>query len=170
MKKKRGKFAIQVSLSNRWLYTFIVIGILVAIGVGVYALAPGTKPNPGHSLSEISGIPTDCLKNDSLKWDGTNFICSHTTALYLDTNNNLTFSPTYTGAKLCGTCLYNANVCGSGVSGTVGGALFGTCDGSCPSCPSSCTCKGGPYVYYCSNMPAAVICTFPNTFKGFLLN
>ena len=51
MKKKKG-LSIQINFSNRWLYTFIAIGILIIMGVGVYAWA-----NPitgvGHDLSEI---------------------------------------------------------------------------------------------------------------------
>jgi len=48
MKKRR---SIKIILSNRWLYTLIAIGIVLFIGVGVYAV--GIKPNPGHSISEL---------------------------------------------------------------------------------------------------------------------
>lgn len=73
--KKRGKFIIQINLSNRWLYTFIILGILAIIGVGVYALAPGVAPNPGHLLSEV-GVPTGCVAGQFISWNGTNLICS----------------------------------------------------------------------------------------------
>jgi hypothetical protein len=51
MKKKRS-LNIKIHLTNRWLYTFIFLGILLLIGVGVYA-SLGTTPNPGHPVSEL---------------------------------------------------------------------------------------------------------------------
>ncbi len=74
MKKKEG-ITIKINLSNRWLYTFILLGILIAVGVGVYALTPGVKPNPGHLLNETAP-PSPCTANQFLKWDGSNWICS----------------------------------------------------------------------------------------------
>lgn len=71
--KKRG-FEIHIHLTNRWLYTLIAVGILAAIGIGVYALAPGIIPNPGHNISEVS-IPSDCTSGQYLKYDGTNWKC-----------------------------------------------------------------------------------------------
>jgi hypothetical protein len=52
MKKKRGK-KINIKLSNRWLYTFIVLGILAIIGIGVYA-ATYSPSGAGHPYTEIS--------------------------------------------------------------------------------------------------------------------
>jgi hypothetical protein len=44
---------IQINFSNKWLYTFIVIGILAIIGIGVYAYG-GSEPSVmGHSLGEL---------------------------------------------------------------------------------------------------------------------
>lgn len=160
---KRG-LTIKINLSNRWIYFLITLGILAIIAFGVYAITPGSKPDPGHSLSEI-GVPADCLKNDSLKWNGTNLICSHTTALYTTPDGNLTLSPTYYKTQNCRTCTYN-NVCGVSSITTY---MQTQCDGSCPACPSSCTCVGTPpYVVWCSNMPSS--CPLPNIFKGWIIN
>jgi len=49
MNKRRRR--ISINLSNRWLYTLIAVGIILIIGVGVYAL--GAIPNPGHSISQL---------------------------------------------------------------------------------------------------------------------
>ena len=63
-------------LSNRWLYTFIALGIIAALSVGVYAaVTPGTAPDPGHLLSDVSP-PTGCPSGNYIKWDGTNLVCS----------------------------------------------------------------------------------------------
>jgi len=50
--KKRG-LGIHIHLTNRWLYTFIVLGILAIIGVGVYAYGTSTPSTFGHSSGEI---------------------------------------------------------------------------------------------------------------------
>lgn len=47
MKKKRDG----IKISNRLFYTLVVIGILVIVGAGVYAI--GNTPNAGHSISEL---------------------------------------------------------------------------------------------------------------------
>ncbi len=72
MKKKRG-IEIKINFSNRWLYTFIVIGILAFVSVGVYAVAgvshtsdeiDETDPTVlasvknGVSWNELSGVPS----------------------------------------------------------------------------------------------------------------
>jgi hypothetical protein len=53
MKKKEG-LTIKINLTNRWLYTFIVIGILAIIGVGVYAYGTSTPATFGHSIGEMN--------------------------------------------------------------------------------------------------------------------
>ncbi len=73
MKKRK---SIQINFSNRWLYTFILLGILVIISIGVYALTPGVKPNPGHDLSEL-GVPAGCTSGQVLSWNGTSLVCGY---------------------------------------------------------------------------------------------
>lgn len=73
MKKGKG-IKINLHFTNRWLYTFIAIGIIAAIGVGVYALTPGVAPNPGHLANEMAP-PSPCTANQYLKFDGTNWVC-----------------------------------------------------------------------------------------------
>ncbi|MCL5018261.1 MAG: hypothetical protein M1416_00630 [Candidatus Pacearchaeota archaeon] len=51
--KKRGKF-IQINISNRFIYTFIVLGIFAIIGVGVYAYGTSSPSNFGHSAGEMN--------------------------------------------------------------------------------------------------------------------
>ncbi len=50
---KRKGLTIKVNLSNRWLYTLIVIGILTIIGVGVYAFGTTSPSTFGHSVGEL---------------------------------------------------------------------------------------------------------------------
>jgi len=53
---KRGKRDFK--FSNRWLYTFIILGIFAVVGVGVYAYGTSSPSTFGHSASEIdlSGV------------------------------------------------------------------------------------------------------------------
>jgi hypothetical protein len=48
---KRGKRDFK--LSNRWLYTFIILGIFAVVGVGVYAYGTSSPSTFGHSVGEI---------------------------------------------------------------------------------------------------------------------
>jgi len=70
-KKKRG-LTIKINLTNRWLYTFIAIGILAIISVGVYAWANPTT-GVGHDLSEIE--PCAAGKILQTNADGTAWNC-----------------------------------------------------------------------------------------------
>ncbi len=74
MEKKKG-LKVNIHFSNRWLYTFIFLGILISIGVVVYALTPGVAPNPGHFITELAP-PTGCNSNQFLKFDGINWVCA----------------------------------------------------------------------------------------------
>ncbi len=50
--KKRGKIIeVHFHLTNKWLYTFIALGILIILAVGVYAAT--TKTGGWHSSSEV---------------------------------------------------------------------------------------------------------------------
>ena len=68
-KIKIGK--VQINFSNKWFYTFIAIGILVIIGVGVYATVDKTKA--WHSLDEIE-LP-DCADGQVLQMSGGSWGC-----------------------------------------------------------------------------------------------
>ncbi len=72
MKKKRG-IEIKINISNRWIYTLIVIGVLAIVGVGVYA-ATYTASGAGHPYTEIS----TCSVGQILKMNsaGTAWECS----------------------------------------------------------------------------------------------
>jgi hypothetical protein len=55
--KKGKQINIKINFSNRWLYTFIVFGILIVAGIGVYAYNTGSPTTSGHTWNEIAGIP-----------------------------------------------------------------------------------------------------------------
>lgn len=59
MKKKRG-IKIKIELSNRWLYTLLILGILAIIGVGVWAYGTSSPSTFGHSGGEINVDNTFC--------------------------------------------------------------------------------------------------------------
>jgi hypothetical protein len=71
MKKKRG-ININIHLSNRWLYTFIILGILAIIGVGVYAVQQASSGGT-HNYAEI-GFPS-CSNGKILKWSSGAWNC-----------------------------------------------------------------------------------------------
>jgi len=82
---------ISLSFSNRWLYTFIAIGIIAIIGVGVYAF---TGPNGvGHDLSEIQ--PCAAGKILQTNADGTAWTCVNMPSGSTDTNAGTICSGTY---------------------------------------------------------------------------
>jgi len=75
MSKKRGRsLKINITLSNRWLYTLILIGILIAIGVGVYAYGTSNPAVFGHSSGELAP-PSPCATDQFLKWNGASWVC-----------------------------------------------------------------------------------------------
>ncbi|VVB82596.1 Uncharacterised protein [uncultured archaeon] len=58
------------------LYTIVILGIILIVTLGVYAtVTPGTAPNPGHLLSDISP-PTECTAGQYVSWNGDSLICS----------------------------------------------------------------------------------------------
>ncbi|MCL5018278.1 MAG: hypothetical protein M1416_00720 [Candidatus Pacearchaeota archaeon] len=111
MTKKRGKF-IQINLSNRGLYTFIILGILTILGVSVYAYGTNAPQTFGHSIGEMAP-PTGCDSGQFLKLDGANWICSEigitkASGIYqvrdtCSNPNTITFSPTCQTVQ-CGNC------------------------------------------------------------------
>ncbi len=68
------KITIKIRLPKRWISMLIIIGLLIIVGIGVYALVPGIRPEPGHLLSEFSPS-SSCTAGQFLKWNGTDIIC-----------------------------------------------------------------------------------------------
>ncbi len=67
------KSKVNSHISNRVLYTLIALGILLVVGVGVFAtsLLPttGAKSNPGHWINETAP-PLGCAAGQVLQWTG----------------------------------------------------------------------------------------------------
>jgi len=82
MKKRRG-LTINIHLTNRWLYTFIAVGILAIIGVGVYA-ATYSASGAGHPYTELS----TCSANQFLKMNsaGNAWTCADMPAAVVETD------------------------------------------------------------------------------------
>ena len=62
--KREGKF--RINFSNRLLYTLIIIGILIAVGVGVYASTYANTAGVGHDFTELK----PCSGTEILKMNG----------------------------------------------------------------------------------------------------
>jgi hypothetical protein len=58
--KKGKQIHIHINFSNRWLYTFIIFGILIVAGIGVYAYGTGSPTTSGHTGNEIAVDATLC--------------------------------------------------------------------------------------------------------------
>ena len=83
---KRGKRAFK--LSNRWLYTFIILGIFAVVGVGVYAAYPAS--GAGHNADEIDfsgGITTSGLSAQSNGYPGVEIRSLNGGTPYIDFSN-----------------------------------------------------------------------------------
>ncbi len=92
MSKKRGKsLRININLSNRWLYTLILIGVLIAVAIGVYA-ATYSPSGAGHPYTEIS----TCGANEILKMNsaGNAWECSGAGggSQWITSGNNIYYS------------------------------------------------------------------------------
>ena len=151
MKKRRG-IQIKINFTNRWLYTLIAIGILALVGVGVYALAPGVVPNPGHNINEVS-IPGGCTPGQFLKYDGANWVCS-LTADYCaggTCSGSLRINGGLSGVASMQTVIYST---GSSASYGTGSVMRPTNTGGMPSCSSAnrgqmIVAQMGTYDYVC---------------------
>jgi hypothetical protein len=56
----------EINMTNKWLYSLIAIGVLLALGVGVWAYNSGNPPSiMGHSREEIEGMPITKLVRHS---------------------------------------------------------------------------------------------------------
>jgi hypothetical protein len=155
MKKEKG-LTIKINLSNRWIYFLITLGILAAIGVGVYAAVDTTKAWHSANQVDFTGgitIPsgdivlstgqlcfgTDCKSSWSAsgtKGAGfyivTNGYCTETVGV-------MTFSSTCTTKQCSGTTV----------------PVYYKCNGNCPRW----TEPGATQTSSC-----------PNTLKGYLVN
>jgi hypothetical protein len=168
MKKKRG---LKINLSNRLSYTLIAIFLLAAIGIGVYALAPGVIPNPGHNISEMS-VPSPCVAGQVLSYDGTNWVCTtHTpltkgTAIYA-INAACTGGGTLTTSG--SSCSFTTVKCAVSVYGNPNVCYYG-CDGS-----SCCDSGQGVAQGICRNSARCLYyspqsCPQSNTLQGYLVS
>lgn len=59
---------VDIKFSNRVLYTFMLVVIIIIAGVSVYALTAGTAGNPGHTMNSIAP-PSECLDSQVLQWN-----------------------------------------------------------------------------------------------------
>ncbi len=68
-------------------------------GLGVYALTPGTAPNPGHTINEIAP-PNSCSAGQFLKFDGTNWVCASVEGPWKISGNNIYYNDGNVGIGL----------------------------------------------------------------------
>ncbi len=130
MKNKRGK-KLQIVFSNRWLYTFILLGLLIIVAVGVSALTltAGIKPYIGHTINETAP-PAECSENQYLQWTGTDWVCSTITpqlSCHLE-NSSTSWTATaggYWGYKSCSSGEELSGSCYCGGSFISGGPAQG---------------------------------------------
>lgn len=135
MKNKRGnqKPIIQINLTNRWLYTLIVIGVLILITIGVYAIA-----GVSHSSDEINEVDPyvpASVRDGIISWGDIDF--TGTTGVS-DGVDNLGTDTVRTTAR----ALYQipGHCSGSGLITTASTCSTRTCD--------SCTSSSGDSTYY----------------------
>ncbi len=151
VKKKRG-----IDLSNKLIYTFVVLSILALIAAGVYAYGTNNPSNFGHSIGEINfagGIVVPSgdvnITTGKLCLGGT-CVNSWGPTVYNITNNYCVGKGTLSLSPVCITTI--CDVC----SGNPGCNAYGSI-----SCTGTC---GAPYVY--SGTTSLVNCN--NTFAGYL--
>jgi hypothetical protein len=132
MSKKRGKsIKININFSNRLLYTLILIGILIAIGVGVYAATSFPASGAGHNLNELA---QPCDEGKILKVVGGAWTCGDDvgiTQAYADLNYK---DPPgqWTCIARSGSGSSNANAYCVGLEKVItGGCRYATCSGQC---------------------------------------
>ncbi len=46
---------VEINLTNKWLYSLIVVGIVFVLGIGVYAYGGSNPAVHGHNAGEING-------------------------------------------------------------------------------------------------------------------
>ena len=80
------KINIQINLTNKLFYTFVVIIVVLALGIGVYAFGGSTPSTVGHSAGELDlsgGVNGDAIFNGNVG------IGTSTPAANLDINGNI---------------------------------------------------------------------------------
>jgi hypothetical protein len=164
--KKKKELGIKINLTNRWLYTFIVIGILAIIGVGVYAYGTSAPATFGHSIGEInwqSGIISKlnvtnlCIGTDcKTGWPSAAGVCPTGMTAYYNYSNDgedVYGTGTYTGSNAptdtCNGDRYAGYTCVPSFSGTCSDTVG--LNPSTGSCANNCntrivTCKQSMYV------------------------
>ena len=65
---------IQVSISNKSFYSLAVFGVLILLGIGVYAYGSSNPAIHGHSINELTP-PAGCAGGQVLGWSGANWQC-----------------------------------------------------------------------------------------------
>ena len=54
---KRRSIKLEINLTNKWLYTFIFLGAVLLLAIGVFAYNSGKSASVfGHSAEELSGV------------------------------------------------------------------------------------------------------------------
>ncbi len=81
MKKGKRTIKLQINFTNRWLYTFIAVFLLAAVGVGVYAYGTNAPTTFGHSIGELAP-PTGCSAGQFLQYQNGSWICTTSSADY----------------------------------------------------------------------------------------
>jgi hypothetical protein len=109
---------IKHNSQNRILYAFIILGLLIGLGIGVYALAPGVAPNPGHLITQVAP-PDPCSTGQFIKWDGSTWVCANGTTVIINNNGTTNVSEFPTApTNLLGYWTF-ANVINNDNNGTV---------------------------------------------------
>ncbi len=92
---KKGRRGIQINFTNRWLYTFITVFLLAAVGVGVYAYGTSTPTTFGHSAGELAP-PTGCASGQFLQYTNSSWTCASPSSFpACPSGSTLTFTYTY---------------------------------------------------------------------------
>jgi hypothetical protein len=86
--KKR--LSININFTNRFLYTFISVVIILIVGVSVYAFGTSTPSTFGHSVGELAP-PTGCNANEILQWSGSVWACTDSVA-WIKSGNNIYYT------------------------------------------------------------------------------
>ena len=112
------KIKLEINFSNKWLYTLIVMGILILGGivVGIYAAVDTTKG--WHSVDQIEGAGALAAK-DSISWADIDFAGTTGLSDGIDNAGAAETDPTVSGwAKanlcICIQCSYSTGGGGAG--------------------------------------------------------